>query len=52
MKRVRATEKATVTTTRVECNKKSNGFGGKSDGNKGGGKVTASRAMATVMATT
>jgi len=30
----------------------SDGFGGKSDGNKGGRRLTATRAMATVTATT
>ncbi len=37
--------------TRVECDKDSDGFGGKSDGNEGGRRLTATRAMATVMAT-
>ena len=34
------------------CDKESNGFGGKSDGNEGGRRLTATRAMAKVMATT
>ncbi len=38
--------------TRVECNKESNGFGSKSDGDEGGGQLTATRAMATVKAMT
>jgi hypothetical protein len=38
--------------TRVECDEESNGFGGKSDGNKGGRRLTATRAMATMMAMT
>jgi hypothetical protein len=32
--------------TRVACDKEGNGNSGKSDGNKGGGRVTATRAMA------
>jgi hypothetical protein len=36
--------------TRVECNKEGNGFSGKSNSNKGGGRATATRAMTTVMA--
>ncbi len=38
--------------TRVECDKGSDGFGGKSDGNEGGRRLTATRALATVMAAT
>jgi hypothetical protein len=38
--------------TRVECNKESNGFGGKSNSNKDGRLLTATRLMARVMATT
>ena len=40
--------------TRVECDgdKESDGFGGKSDGNEGGRRLTATRAMASVTATT
>ena len=34
------------------CDKESNGFGGKSDGNEGGRRLTATRAMATVTAMT
>ena len=36
---------------RVECDEESNGFGGKSDGNKCGRRLTVTRAMATAMAT-
>ncbi len=36
----------------MECNKESNSFGGKSNGDKGGGKSIATRAMATVKAAT
>jgi len=36
----------------VECDEGSDGFGGKSDGNKGGRRLTVTRAMATVTATT
>ena len=37
---------------RVECDKESDGFGGKSDGNEGGRRLTVTRAMATVTAMT
>jgi hypothetical protein len=40
-KRARATKRAMALATRVECNKESNGFGGKSDGNKGGNNQLA-----------
>jgi hypothetical protein len=33
--------------TRVACDKEGDGDSGKSDGNKGGGRATATRAMAT-----
>jgi hypothetical protein len=49
MKRARAMKRAMVLATRVECNKESDGFSGKSDGDKGGGQATVTRAMATVM---
>ncbi len=39
--------KAMGTVTRVACNKEGNVKGGKSAGNKGGGQVTATRAVAT-----
>ncbi len=39
--------------TRVEsCDKESDGFGGKSNGNEGGRRLMATRAMVTVTATT
>jgi hypothetical protein len=38
--------------TRVECDKEGNGFGSKSNGNKGGGQATVIRAMAMVRAMT
>jgi hypothetical protein len=38
--------------TRVECDKESDGFGGKCDGNEGGRRLMATRVMATVTATT
>ena len=37
--------------TRMECDEESNGFSGKSDGNDGGRRLTATRVMATVTAT-
>jgi len=37
--------------TRVECDKESNGFGSKSDGNEDGRRLTVTRVMATVPAT-
>ena len=37
---------------RVECDEESNGFGGKSNDNEGGRRLMATRAMATVTATT
>ncbi len=36
MKRARGTNRATASASRVECNKESNSFGSKSNGNKGG----------------
>jgi hypothetical protein len=39
-----------VLATRVECDEESDGFGGKSDGNKGGRRLTATRAMTTMTA--
>jgi hypothetical protein len=36
-----------VLATRVACNEEGDGNGGKSDGNEGGGRATATRAMAT-----
>ncbi len=49
-KRAKAIRKAMALATRVECKEESNGFGGKSDGNKGGRQSMATRVMATVMA--
>ena len=37
---------------RVEWNEESDGFGGKNDGNEGGRRLMATRALATVTATT
>jgi hypothetical protein len=37
--------------TRVECNKESNGFGGKSNGNNGDRQLMVTRVMGTVTAT-
>ena len=45
-------KRAMALATMVECNKESNGFGGKCDGNEGGRRLMATRAMATVTATT
>ena len=50
-KRARGMKWAMVLAMRVECNKESDGFGGNSDGNKGGRRLTVTRAMATVTAT-
>ncbi len=50
-KRARGTKRVMALAMRVVCHKKGNGAGGTSDGNKGGRQVTASRMMATVMAT-
>ena len=38
--------------TRVECDEESDGFGGKSDGNEGGRRLTATRVMGTATVTT
>jgi hypothetical protein len=50
-KRARATKRAMALATRVECNKESDCFGSKRDGNEGGRQSMAIRAMATVTAT-
>ena len=50
-KRARGMKRAVALATRVECDKESDGFGGKSDGNEGGRRLTMTRAMATAMAT-
>ncbi len=52
MKRAREMKRAMALATRVGCNKESDGFGGKRNGNEGGRQLTATRAMATVTATT
>ena len=52
MKRAREMKRAMVLETRVGCNEESDGFGGKSNGNKGGRQLTATRATATATATT
>jgi len=44
-------KRAMALATRVECDEESDGFGSKSDGNKGGRRLTATRAMATATAT-
>ncbi len=45
MKRAWATKRAMASATREEWDRESNGFGGKSDGDKGGGQSTVTRAM-------
>ena len=50
-KRAMGMKRAMALATRVECDKESDGFGGKSDGNEGGRRLTATRAMATVTET-
>ena len=45
-------KRAMALAMRVGCNKESDGFGGKSDGNEGGRRLTATRALATVTMTT
>ena len=50
-KRARGMKRAMALVTRVECDEESDGFGGKSDGNKGGRRLTATRAMAMATAT-
>ncbi len=44
-------KRAMALAMRVECDKESNGFCGKSNGNEDGRQLTATRAMATVTAT-
>ncbi len=51
-KRARATQRAMLSAMRVKCDKESDGFGCKSNGNKGGRRFRATRAITTVMATT
>jgi hypothetical protein len=43
-------KRAMALVTRVGCNKESDGFGSKSNGNEGGRQLTATRAMVTAMA--
>ena len=50
MKRARGMKRAMALATRVECDEESDGFGGKSNCNKGGRQLTATRVMVTVMA--
>ena len=45
-------KRAMALATRVECDEGSDCFGGKSNGNEGGRRLKATRAMATVTATT
>ena len=51
MKRARGMKRAMASATRVECDKESDGFGGKSDGNKGGRRLMVTRVMVTAKAT-
>ena len=44
-------KRAMALATRVECNEECDGFGGKSDSNKGGRQLMATRAMGMVTAT-
>jgi hypothetical protein len=44
MKRAKARKRVMAPATRRECDKESNGFGGKSDGNKGGNNQLATGA--------
>jgi len=44
-------KRAMALATRVECDEESDGFGGKSNGNKGGRRLTVTRGMAMVTAT-
>ncbi len=47
MKRARAMTRRMAVVTRVVCNEEGDGNGGKSDGDEGGGRAMAMRAMAT-----
>ena len=49
---MRGMKRAMVLATRLECDEESNGFGGKSDGNKSGRRLTATRVMAMATVTT
>jgi hypothetical protein len=48
--RARGVKRAMALATRVECDEESDGFGGKSDGNEGDKRLTATRAMVTATA--
>ncbi len=48
---MRATKRATALAMRVECDKESNGFGGKSNGDESSGQAVATRGMTAVTAT-
>ena len=50
--RARGVKRAMALATRVECDKESDGFGGKSNGNEGDKRLTATRAMVTAAAMT
>ena len=50
-KRVRGMKRAMALATWVECDKESDGFGGKSNGNKGGRRLMVTRVMVTATAT-
>ena len=52
MKRAKGMKQTMALATRVECDKESNGFGGKSNGNEGGRQMMVTRALAMVTATT
>ncbi len=47
----RGVKQAMALAMRVEYNEESNGFGGKSNGNEGGRRLTATRVVATATAT-
>jgi hypothetical protein len=49
-KRARATKRTMALATRMACNKEGNGNSCKSDGNKGDGRVMATRVMVMVKA--
>ncbi len=49
---MRAMKRAMALATRVKCDKESDGFGGKSNGNEGVMRLTVTRAMGMGMATT
>ena len=50
MKRARGMKRVMALATRVVCYEESDGFGGKSDGNEGGRRLTVTRVMATATA--